>query len=272
MRFTPLVLLTALALAGPAAAQPEPEPAQILRGTLEQAHRNAPGEVRDYIVTVSSGPVRTELYVWRDNSRMYVRGRDGDRLGEMLEAMAVWPDLGMFHERESMERLGSQARYEGADTVDGRRVHVVAAPLRLQWNVADLPDTTRVYVDEQTRQILRIAAAGPIPDGEGPMGNGGHNGVAITFGDYRATDGVTVPRRIRFEMRMRLDMDDAERAQMRRETDAAIAQQDALGERGQQAAFMLRQTRRMLEGDAMVIDMAIERMRVNTGRPDDWFR
>lgn len=271
MRIAVLAAGAALALAVPAAAQPDP--AQILREALEQAHRNAPDEVRDYIVTVSSGPLRTELYVWRDNYRMYVQGRDWGRLGNALEAMAMWPALGVFNYNDpaSMEWLGSQARYEGAETVDGRRVHVVTAPLRLQWNVADLPDTTRVSVDARTRQILRIAAAGAIEDGEGPMGNGGHNGVAITFGDYRTTDGVTVPRRIRFEMRMQLDLDDAERAQMRRETDAAVAQQDALGERGQQAAFMLRQTRRMLEGESMVIEAVIEGVRVNTGRPD-WFK
>jgi hypothetical protein len=269
MRLSLVLAGAALALAVPAAAQPDP--AQILRGALEQAHRNAPDEVRDYIVTVSSGPLRTELYVWRENYQMYVQGRDWGRLGGMLEAIAMWPALGMFEDGESLEWLGSHARYEGAETVGGRRAHVVTAPLRLQWNVADLPDTTRVSVDARTRQILRIAAAGPIPDGEGLMGNGGHNDVAITFGDYRATDGVTVPRRIRFEMRMRLDMDDAERAQMRRVTDAAIAQQEVLGASGQQAAFMLRQTRRMLEGEAMVIDMAIEGVRVNTGRPD-WYK
>jgi hypothetical protein len=267
--FAALAAAAALSLSAPAAAQPDP--AQILREALEQAHRNAPDEVRDYIVTVSSGPLRTELYVWRENYRMYVQGRDWGRLGGMLEAMAMWPALGRFNDPASLEWLGSHARYESAETVDGRRAHVVTAPLRLQWNVADLPDTTRVYVDAPTRQVLRIAAAGPIEEGEGPMGNGGHNDVAITFGDYRATGGVTVPRRIRFEMHMRLDLDDAERAQMRRETDAAIAQQEALGEDGWQAAFMLRQTRRMLEGEAMVIEAVIEDVRVNTGRPD-WFK
>lgn len=273
MRRTIAVAAAALTLALPAAAQPDPE--QLLNDAYEQAYLNIPEEVRDYTMSVAAGAFPTRIYVLREEITMDVQGQDERSMGAFVREMVQYPHIATAY-RPGGWGVGyartAGAEYLGTDTVDGRPVHVLMVPgLEVHWNVADMPDSTRVYVDAQTRQILRLAVSGTREPGRGvgPTSKGGRTDLVVTYADYRETDGVTVPRRMRLEMRIRVDVDDAERQELRAESNAAILEVEAQGgERAASDAEIIRRLLRMMDGETMVIDAVVEEVRVNGGKPD----
>jgi hypothetical protein len=272
MRPTIAVAAAALTLAVPAAAQPDPE--QLLGDAYERAHQNISAEVQDYTLTVAAGPFRREVYVSRNGGSMYVHGLDERGMGAFLLEMVQYPRIGTaYYPEEGVDQTRlAGVEHLGTDTVDGRPVHVLMAPaLGVSWNVSDMPDSTRMYVDAQTRQVLRLAVAGTEePSGRvGPISKGRRTDVSVTYSDYRETDGVTLPRRMRMEMRMRLDVDDAERQALRTQGSDVLTELEAQGGDGAASgAEMIRQLLRMIDGETMVVDAVVEEVRVNAGKPD----
>jgi hypothetical protein len=264
--------VAALALAVPAAAQPDP--ARLLGEAYERAHRNVGTEVRDYTLTVAAGAFRSQVYLSRNEESMSVQGQDPFGMGafivEMIQFIPSSPEYPLEMDAEDSQLAGVE--YLGTDTVDGRPVHVLMAPgLEVRWGPGDTPDSTRVYVDAQTRQVLRVAAAGAHEpnDDAGPMSRGGHTAISITYSDYRETDGVTVPRRMRLEMRQRLELDEAERQDVRTQANAQLVEVQAEGGEGAASgAELIRHMLRIIEGEAVVIDAIVEEVRVNAGRPE----
>lgn len=262
----------ALALAAPAAAQPDPM--QLLSDAYERAHHNIPAEVQDYTMTVAAGAFRTQVHVSRSGGGMYVRGQDEGRQGGLVLEMVQYPEISTAYSPGMDPGYGRLAgvEYVGADTVDGRPVQVLMVPgLQVRWNVAEMPDSTRVYVDAQTRQVLRLAVSGARESGGGvgPMATAGRTDLSVTYSDYRETDGLTIPRRMRMEMRLRMDVDDAERQALRAQGNVVLREVEAQGgERAASSAEIIRQMLRMIDGEPMVIDAVVEEVRVNAGKPD----
>jgi hypothetical protein len=97
----------------------------------------------------------------------------------------------------------------------------------------------------------------------------GRTDLSVTYSDYRETDGRTIPRRMRLEMRIRMDVDDAERQALRAQGNATLSQAEAQGgERAASSAEIIRHMLRMIDGEPMVIDTVVEEVRVNAGKPD----
>jgi hypothetical protein len=268
-----LAAAAALALAVPAAAQPDP--GLILAGALEQAHQNVPAGVTDYLMTFTSGPVRTQLYVHRRGDGWEVLEQEDAPMGDMFRSMIVWADLSTLFRPgatgQQVAALRDEALYLGTDTVEGRPAHV------LRWQVPglmletmEIPDTARVFVDAETRQLLRVAASVDVPPGEGgAMVNGGHVDMVMTYGGYETTGGLTLPRRVRMQLRMQTNLSDAQRTLMQNEMQPMLA--DLAADSSQEAAqtrLLMEMFLRMLDGEPMDVPATVEDVRVNPGRPE----
>lgn len=271
-----LALAGALALAVPAAAQPHA--GQIMHGAIEQAHRNVPAEVRDYTMTISSGPARTQLYVYRLAEGWRVIEEEDAPLADLFRSMLIWPALSTMHRpdvppAQAAAALRDEVRYLGADSVDGRAAHVLAAQVPgLMLETMEIPDSAHVYVDAGTRQVLRVATSTDVePSDGGAMANGGHLDMAMTFGGYETADGVTLPRRMHMHLRMQANLRDEQRETLRNEVAPLL--QDLAGDDSQEAAqtrLLLEMFLRMLNGEPMDVAAAVEEVRVNAG-PPAWF-
>ncbi len=268
MRISLALATAALALAAPAAAQPHA--GQIMHDALEQAHRNVAPEVRDYTLTISSGPVRTRLYVYRVQDGWKISEEADAPLADLFESMLIGPALAGAYRPDGAAQLDAEVRYLGADSVDGRAAHVLAAQVPgLRLETMDLPDSAHVYVDAGTRQVLRVATSTDMePSYSGAMVNGGHLDMVLTFGGYETIDGVTLPRRMHVQVRMQTRMGDEQRAAMRSEVSAML--QDAAADTSQEAAQIRLLTEmflRMLDGEPMDIPAVVEEVQVNAGPP-----
>lgn len=271
MRLALAAALAALAFAVPAAAQPDP--ARILVGALERTARNVPEEVDDYTMALSWGGLEMDVYVAREHGQFYSMGENQFGVAGLLVATLLWPRLAMVYEpkMDARHRAILGVRYLRADSVDGRPVHVLLAPgLDVPWELIDAPDSVVVFVDTETRQFLHLAVAGTTaPQAEGPLMNGGRVQAAFTFGDYRETDGVTVPRRVRMEMRIQTELSEENSKELREEVHAVMVMaREEDPEHAEQQVEAIRGVMRMVRGEPWVLESTIGDVRVNTGLPD----
>lgn len=272
--------LAALTLAAPAAAQENA--VEVLRGVLEQLAENTEG-VDDYTLTLRAGELRSSVYVFRDGDEWEVASPDDEEMSELLQTVVVWPMFGDMagqfpdpdevteEDMEELEGVFSLA----SETLEGRRAHALYLNLRefVDEGDEDLPDSMRIFVDPQTRQILRMHVAGMVADmGEfAPGGGGGDVEVTMDFRDYRETEGLTVPHRLRMDMRMDLGLTDEQRLMMQAGIQAARAEMEADdSEEGRQAAAFIDMFISLLTEGRMAMDVEVEDVQVNTG-PPSWY-
>lgn len=271
---TSLALAAAVCLAAPAAAQPHA--GQIMHGAIEQAYRNVPAEVRDYTMTIRSGPARTQLYVYRFADGWRVVEEEDAPLADLFQSMIIWPALSTTYRpdaapAQAAAALRDEVRYLGADSMEGRAAHVLAAQVPgLMLETMEIPDSAHVFVDAETRQVLRVAASTDVaPSAGGAMANGGHVDMAMTFGGWETADGVTLPRRMHMHLRMQANLSDAQRETMRSEIAPML--RDLAGDPSQEAAqtrLLLEMFLRMLNGEPMDVAAVVEEVRVNAGPPE----
>jgi hypothetical protein len=146
--FAAVTTAAALALATPAAAQPDA--GRIMRGALDQLSRNVPEEVRDYTLVI--GPSRQDLYVYRSEDGWRTEIPYDGGLADLFQSMVLWPNLST-----ALAADPADVRYVGLDSLDGRAVHVLAAPVDFDLYGEEMPDSAHLYVDAETRQVLRVA-------------------------------------------------------------------------------------------------------------------
>lgn len=262
--------LAALALAAPAAAQPAAD--ELVRGAAARLAANAPATVRNYSLTLVHGADTLPVYVHRDsaNGAWEVETPGGPASAGMLEMAMIWPQLGDPHALDILPRNAHHTRYLREDRVGGRRVHVVSA-LYGDDPPAEQPDSSLLFVDAETRQVLRLHFSGPMQnDGDGGLiRGGGRIMLEAELGDHRETDGLTVPRQVRLILRMdglelsaeereeaRAELDDL-REQMRTETEPVV--------RG--FLQMVELLARLVVEGRIELPVAVENVRVNTGPP-----
>lgn len=272
--------LAALTLAVPAAAQENA--VEVLRGVLEQLAENTEG-VDDYTLALRAGELRSSVYVFRDGDEWEVASPDDEEMSELLQTVVVWPMFGDMagqfpdpeevteEDMEELEGVFSLA----SETLEGRRTHALYLNLRefVDEGDEDLPDSMRIFVDPQTRQILRMHVAGMVADmGEfAPGGGGGDVEVTMDFRDYRETEGLTVPRRLRMDMRMDLGLTDEQKLMMQAGIQAARVEMEADdSEEGRQAAAFIDMFISLLTEGRMAMDVEVEDVQVNTG-PPAWY-
>lgn len=188
MRLT-LLAAAALCVAAPMAAQ-QPDPQSIALGAMEQILANQ-GDVRDYTVTLVHGPVRMPAYVRRDGDEWTVQGPPDHPMADLLTIAVQWPNMAseVLQGEEDETGPDEEARYLGIEEVGGRRAHVVWAGF--EDDTEDLPDTMRLYVDVETRQMLRIAMSARMDEeeDEGGLPLGDNLQLTVDLTDYATHDG-----------------------------------------------------------------------------------
>lgn len=271
--------LAALTLATPASAQPNP--VELMRSVIMRLAENTEG-VEDYTLTLRAGPMSTEVFVFRDGDEWEVVSPEGDdQLGDMLESLVVWPTFGELEsEFPDMEDVSDEDLAEFADifnvtteTLDGRRTNVIFLRMAgLMMENSEMPDSVRMYVDPASNQILRVHVAG-VAEGmdDFPGGSGGEMEVTMDFRDYRETDGLTVPRRLRMDLQVDIALTDEQKEAMQSGMDAARAElaQDQ-SEEGRQTAALIEMFIGLLTEGRMALDVQVDDVRVNQG-PPSWF-
>jgi hypothetical protein len=263
MRLSALAAAAVLVLAVPAAAQPDA--GRIMQGAFEQLLRNVPDEVRDYTLTIRSGRLRSELYVYRSVDGWTTEIPYDGGVADLFLSMLIWPSLSTAHGQDL-----AGLRYLGQDTVEGRAVHVLAGPVAGLDELygVEMSDSARVHVDTETRQVLRVATSTDIEPSEGVPAQGGHAEVALTFGGYEAADGVTLPRRMHMHFRLRMNVPEAQRAEARREIEAMLAEGATdTSDEATEGRTMLEIMLRMLNGEPVDVPAVVEEVRVNSGPP-----
>jgi hypothetical protein len=268
MRFTS-ILAVLLVLATPAAAQPEPS--ALVLDVLERAHRNVPAAVDDYLVTLAVGPVRAQLYLARQGDDWEVVEERDAPLADLLEGMMIWPLLaeGFRDGMTAADVAAAQpgARGLGGGTAGGRAAHGVAMRIPgLTLETMELPDSAQVWVDAETRQVLRVISSADMdPSYGGMMRRGGHVDMELHFDGYESFNGVTLPRRWRIVTRMRVNLSDAERQEMRDQLHGVMGSGTA--EEEAQTRMLVDLMGRMLDGEPMDVTATVEDVQVNPGRP-----
>jgi hypothetical protein len=280
MRLSAFAAAVALLLPVHATAQPEPDPAQILLGALERARENVPAGVEEYVMTLTLGPARAELYAHRDADGWTIDEEDDAPLADLFQGMAIWPRLAASvppgATAADVDAAYPRLRYLGTDTVEGRTAHVVMAHVPdLTLETMPLSGAANVSIDAETRQVLRIAISTDIDAGEGGvMANGGHVDMTITFGGYEAVGGVTLPRRWMMHVRMRTGLTDeqlaAERGQMASMLDQAGQLGSGTSAGALQTRMLIEMFIAMLDGKPMEVAGVLDDVRVNAG-PPEWF-
>jgi hypothetical protein len=271
IRMRTSILLPALAtllLAAPAAAQPA-APA-LLRAALEQTAANAGPEVRDYAFTVVHGGVRTPVYVYRDGTDWNVRMPETP-LADLVGMAVFWPDIASAAADPAELDALAHAEYARQETLGGRRTHVVSAVLGADAELEEV-DSALVYVDAETRQVVRVMMAAPLPAemGQEAFGPGGTMLITVDAEDFRAAEGLTVPGQVRVRMRLQLpNMTPEARTTLLSELGSA---REALREETEPGALemlaVLDTYLGMLSDEGLDVRVAIEDVRVNPGRPD----
>jgi len=270
--------LAAFTLAAPAAAQTSA--VEVVRGAMEQLARNSEG-VENYTLVLSSGPLKAPVYVYRDGDEWEVASPSEEPMADLFEGMVVWPSFHQLGEEipaadeldsEEVEAL-NEFFILTRETVDGRPVHAVIANMSgLMLEESDLPDSVQLFVDTQTRQLarVRVSADGETMDNELVPG-GGRVEVTMDFGDYRETDGLTVPRRLRMDMRVDMQLTEEQREALRSTVASAREElQNDDSPEARQTAALIDIFLGLVADGRMVIPVMVEEVQVNTG-PPGWF-
>lgn len=265
--FAAVTTAALLFLPAPAAAQPDA--GQIMQGAIEQLLRDVPAEVRDYTMTISSGPVRSEMYVYRAEDGWKLEIPYDGSLADFFETMVVWPLLSTAWGPDGEQASAALAdlRYLGLDSVEGRAAHVLATRIPgFAPEDMEIADSAHVYVDAGTRQVLRVSTSTDIKPGEGRLANGGRMEVALTLGGYETADGATLPRRMHMRLRLQVNLSDAERAEMRQELEPMLAEVAAdTSEEGAEMRLMVQTYVRLVNGEPIEMSAVVEEVRVNAG-------
>lgn len=266
MRLIVLAAAAALCAAAPAAAQ-QPDADSIAMGAIEQITANH-GDVRDYTLVLAHGAVRAPVYVHRRGGEWRVEAPSDPPLAEMLSAAVIWPvmlsEMTGKTEDDKVEDL-SQASggYLGTETVGGRRAHVLFA--RFDGD-GELPDSIGMYVDVETRQLLRLDATGVTP--EGALPGGGDLRMSIDLAGYAEHDGLTIPMRMRVRMQGDIGLSSKERQKMREELPEVRARLQAMeGAEREQGLATLALFEGLLLGGELDMEVTVAEVRVNSGPP-----
>lgn len=276
--------LAALVLATPAAAQDNA--VDVMSRAMQRLVANTEG-VRDYTLTLRSGILETEVYVYRDGDEWEVAGpEDDEQAGGVLKALVVWPgfsdldaefpDPGEVSD-EDLEEFGDAFTLT-RETLDGRQAQVLFVRLRELMEVMEdgepdsgMPDSLRLFLDPESHQILRVHVAGDAPS-MGELGPGGGSMEAtMDFGDYRETDGLTVPHTMRMTMDVDVELTAEQRAGMRAGIEYARSQMAADdSEEARQGAALIDLMLPLLTEGHLEVPVSVENVRVNAG-PPSWF-
>jgi hypothetical protein len=271
--------LAALAFATPAAAQPNA--LEEVRSVVQRLAANTEG-VQDYTLSLRSGPMATDVYVYRgDEGEWNVASGGDEEIGGLLQSMVVWPMFGeLDDEFPDPGEVSAEDLAEFSDifnlstaTLEGRPANVLFLRMgELDLDDSEMPDSLQMFVDPETHQLLRVHVAGAQAEmGEFSPGGGGSMEITMDFSDYRETQGLTVPHALRLMMDVEMQMTAAQKDAVRASVAAAreeLAQEDTPEAR--QTAAMIDIFLGLLTEGHLELPVTVEAVQVNTG-PPSWF-
>jgi hypothetical protein len=267
MRTLLTAALAVLALAAPAAAQPDA--GMLMRQAMERLAANEGENVRDYSLSIVHEDQRTPVYVARDGTGWEVRMPGEVPLGDFMEMAVFWPLFSSSAaQADGMGHLEG-AEYVREESVGGRRAHALTFAPDGEMLGQEL-DSVLIYVDARTRQLLRVSLITRVPGGMQGFGDDTQLAITIDAAEHRETDGLTIPRQLRVRMRLKAQDVDRDAVQAMRDQMAAVLA-ELEGSSQPEAAemmVMLRTFAQLLSDEGMDLRLAVEDVRVNPGPPE----
>lgn len=273
-----LLLLTALLLVPVALAQSAED---VLREATDR-YAAEMADVRDYTVTQSFMGREVTTYAERTDGAgpltytHYLVTRDGLVSTNDMDENPTPPDP-----YQMLDRIADEARYSGAEDVDGVRTHVIAVDDfgEIAREFGAVPEdeggefdveTATFYIGTDDYRIHRMTMAGTLTnDGRtSPMT------FDTRLADYRTVDGFTTPHRTMMRMEgMESQMSDAEREEARQQLDQLRTQMEQMPPEQRQMmqgmmGDQLERLEQMLGGGGFEMEMEVTDVKVNTGRPE----
>lgn len=275
------ILLAAAAGLLLAAGVPHAAPAQSVEAVIDEMkarYQQQLDAVDTYIIetdqytsyhrkTTRDGTATYETAVrWTDNPNSLFRG------AETMPAMQ--PSLAQ------LDTLAQRAVYLGTETVDGQRCHVLRIDDPAALSDAPMPPaasaaqgTMRLYIDAARYVPLRIEIETTVEQD----GTSRTMRPRIAFGDYRTTDGLTLPWSMEMTMEdLNAAISPEEREQARQSLEEMEQRMKEMPEQQRQMMEgmmkeQLEQLRRILDEGSIRFAVTVQDVRVNTPLPDDVF-
>ncbi|PEN14259.1 hypothetical protein CRI94_04265 [Longibacter salinarum] len=158
---------------------------------------------------------------------------------------------------EQFDKLAEHGTYSGTETIDGVECYVITVgdPSKIDPNLSSMNEM-KYFIGVDDNHIHRMEMSG----------NGaqqGMSGMTIHLGDYRTTDGVTLPWKMTFETQM----SEAQRQQMQQMKKRMEQMPEAQRERME--SMMGKQMEAIMSGDPVVV--TVQSVTVNADLPEGAF-
>jgi len=203
------------------------------------------------------------------------QGEGSDLFGGVGAAPSLQPSL------SQLDTLAQVATYEGTETIDGYRCHVLyiddlsaLSPPQLPATAPpDAPGSMRMYIDAERSVPLRMDMNVTTTQG----GNAQPLQPRVVFSDYRTTDGLTLPWVMEMTMEhATASISPEEREQARQSLEELEARMKELPEaqRRMMEGMMegqMTQLRSMLDDGSIRFTVEVQHVEVNTPLPDGVF-
>lgn len=184
--------------------------------------------------------------------------------------------------RSQLDTLAQVATYEGTETVDGRRCHVLRVD---DLSALSSPPMTGMDAETADQGSMRMCvdAERSVPlrmDMEVTTTQNGETQTLrpqVVFSDYRTTDGLTLPWRMAMTVEnVNASISPEEREQARRSLEELEARMKELPEAQRQMMEgmmegQMEQLRSMLDDGSIQFAVEVQSVQVNTPLPDDVF-
>ncbi len=246
-----------------------------MRDAYEQSHR----DIEDYTIVTDMYTAYHKKHIV-DGRPAYKTRTETSGLEDMGGAggSATVSRSDLF-DPEIYDQIRASGSYEGMETVDGTRTHVLSVPS------INLPEED-IDMDVQTMQNVRLFIEPDkwVPrritfDVDAEIEEGQIRTVSpeILMGDYRNVEGLWVPYSTTMLMEVGDDILSPEKREEARRQLAQLEQQmEQMPEQQRQMmeqmmAGQLDQLRDMLEGERMEWTINVREVKVNSGLPDSMF-
>jgi len=184
--------------------------------------------------------------------------------------------------RSQLDTLAQVATYEGTETVDGRRCHVLRVDDLSALSSPPMTGMDAETVDQGSMRMC-VDAERPVPlrmDMEVTTTQNGETQTLrpqVVFSDYRTTDGLTLPWRMAITVEnVNASISPEEREQARQRLEELEARMKELPEAQRQMMegmmeSQMDQLRSMLDDGSIQFAVEVRSVQVNTPLPDDVF-
>lgn len=232
--------------------------------------------VEDYTLVQETMGIETVMYFEKElvEGRPVLRLKRTTAMGQTADAGG--DDAGFNEIYEVGHRLAEHATYVGTEQVDGNRVHVLSLEEldRIDFGRGSVdgrsdftPRTGKLFIDTDLLIPRRMEFAGDARTEKGTS----DVTMIVHLQDYREVSGMMIPHRTVATVQGLSEAADPEMRkkyeEMQRQLAELPASQRAMAERMMKG--QLEQIGKMMQGDALQVEMLVTDVRVNAGPPSD---